>query len=77
MKNKELHSEQDVFGLNQMDLLRKPAQQWSIVAAQADHYTVGALMKSAHTEADVLTVGIKAVGVIPGDLPLSPVVDLR
>lgn len=33
-------------------------------------------MKSAHTKADVLTVGIKAARVIPADLPLSPTADL-
>lgn len=33
-------------------------------------------MKSAHTKAYVLTVGIKVVRVIPGVLPLSPLADL-
>lgn len=34
-------------------------------------------MKSAHTKAHVLTVGIKAVRVIPGVLPLcNPMADL-
>lgn len=40
------------------------------------HYTVVSLMKSAHTKADVLTVEIKVVRVIPEDLPLSPMPDL-
>lgn len=35
-----------------------------------------ALMKSAHTKAHVLTVGIKEARVIPGVLPLSPQADL-
>lgn len=43
---------------------------------QGKHYTVVSLMKSAHTKVDVLTVEIKAVRVIPEDLPLSPVPDL-
>lgn len=33
-------------------------------------------MKSPHTKAYVLTVGIRLVRVIPGVLPLSPVADL-
>lgn len=45
---------------------------------RANHHTVVvALMKSAHTKACALTVGIRAVGVIPGVLPLSPVADLN
>lgn len=43
---------------------------------QGNHHTVVALMKSAHTKAYVLTVGIKVVRVIPGVLPLSPLADL-
>lgn len=41
---------------------------------QGNHRTVVALMKSAYTKAIVLTVGIKAVRVIPGVLPLYSLV---
>lgn len=57
-------------------MLLKPAQQWSVMGEQGDHHAVVALMKSARTKANVLTVGIMVVRVIPEVAPLSPAADL-
>ncbi|AWP20708.1 Hypothetical protein SMAX5B_001749 [Scophthalmus maximus] len=69
-----LHSESHC----ETGLLRKPAQQWSVTGKRRPTAELRrALMKSAHTKANVLTVGIKAVGVMPGVLPLcGPAADL-